>query len=1532
MKQLINLSWFKAFLLYITLSFSVQSQTVLNSEDFESGNFASTIWNDAGDNCRINSKNNLSGTYSILLRDNTNSSNTYTNNIDFTPYNSVTIEFDFKTRKFDSGEAFFIEFSNDGGSTWNRTPVLQYTNGTDFNNDTKYTNITATVNKSTHSFTDKSKLRFRCDASKEDERIFIDNIIITGNGITSNPDDEDCEYHNDTHYSLNNDNKTTGNISLNGKTNSIELTIKSYKASHDEGSLILKYNGSIVHTFEMDAISEKDNSEHTVTVNSTSEFDEIEVTHDSKNHEFKILKIFATLNDCDENSNGNSKDTDGDGIIDTVDVDDDNDGILDTVECGEVYCFENVINGSFEEPLVSTGTWKLFYEKDVPGWKTTATDKRIELWASGFLGAPASDGNQLAELNANQTAALYQELCISGGTKIQWSVKHRGRDGVDVAKVRIGADLASAAIVETMSDNNKAWGTYIGTYNIPEGQNTTFFIFEAVSTASGYNSVGNLMDDFTVTIIEEPKCSVDTDGDGLEDKIDIDSDNDGIPDNIEAQTTLGYILPSGTVNTSGAYPGLWDNYGAGLTPIDTDSDLAPDYTDLNSDNDIYNDVEENGISNASYTVDDDNDGLINPYETNGINDNHWDVNEAIEDPTDLSILPDSDSDLNSGGDLDYRDVFTVNYPTSAAIDFDGVDDYLQGNSILNGLGELTIMAWIKIDAKNSEVSNTTIVGEDTACRLYVKDGNKVMFSVKTSANISKNISGSTVNYNEWHHVTGVFSATNGKQAIYIDGELIATNTNNKQKRTVIKTTSDWTGNFEIGRLSSSIANRQYFNGEIDEVRVFNKALTDSQIQTMIYQEIEENSGNVKGAVIPKNIIDFNTKATIPWSSLLAYYPMTGITSNQVADYSQHSNVLITHNITKVQDQTAPMPYKTADGGVWDSQNAWQHGNVWDIENIPSTRDWSIIKIENDVTISNSISTYGLIIDSEKTLTVNGNNLVKNTGYFELNGTLDLMNDSQLIQTQTSDLVTSAEGKTLRRQEGTSSAYWYNYWSSPTGAKGVTTLVDNNASTNNPNNSPFVLNMLKDDAGFNSQFTSGYTGNGSISTYWLYTFINGQTYWDWKQISTSTNLNPGVGYTQKGTGVPAPEQQYIFEGKPNNGTILVNVTDVGGPGSVPSVSKTEYLLGNPYPSALDIHQFIDDNTGIIDGTLQLWQQWSGSSHHLNEYNGGYAQVNKLGSTRAYQFVGISGAHNGSQDGTLVPSRYLPIGQGFITEIIADGNVEFNNGQRVFILENDADGTYNNGSVFLKNIKGKSKTDSSTAKITEEDNPFKKIRLEFNSVSGPDTKRELLLGFSHLTSDAYDYGYDSECDESNNNDLNLNFNGQNMNMQAYGALTVDKVVPLNFKSSGSNSFEIKISNIENIEEDQEVYLRDHLTGEYFNLKSGEAYGFSSEQGKFNERFEIVFQSQQQSLSVEEANHEANFVYYLNKERKIYVKKLNASVTKMSLISMSGQTVMELQDIPDTVLNNGIDIPNVSTGGYIACFRTDSNQVLTKKIIVN
>jgi uncharacterized repeat protein (TIGR01451 family) len=159
-----------------------------------------------------------------------------------------------------------------------------------------------------------------------------------------------------------------------------------------------------------------------------------------------------------------------------------------------------IVNGSFEAPFQAPNTWSLFNENSVPGWKTTATDNLIEYWGAPFLGVPAYEGNQLAELNANLASGLYQDLCVLPGDSINWTIAHRGRAGVDVMDIKIG--MPGALVTQrTVSTDNTGWVVYTGGYRVPAGQTVTRFQFEAVSTAAGSISVGNLIDDVKIDLV-----------------------------------------------------------------------------------------------------------------------------------------------------------------------------------------------------------------------------------------------------------------------------------------------------------------------------------------------------------------------------------------------------------------------------------------------------------------------------------------------------------------------------------------------------------------------------------------------------------------------------------------------------------------------------------------------------------------------------------------------------------------------------------------------------------------------------------------------------------------------------------------------------------------------------------------------------------------------------------------------------------------------------------------------------------------------
>ena len=143
-------------------------------EDFEGGY---GTWNDGGSDAAWVGSTLLNGSRNVQLRDNSGiSSSIYSNNINLTSYNSVTIEFLFYADSMESGENFFVEY-DDGSGVY--AVIGDYVRGTDFNNNTTYSE-SITITSGSYTFSTNSRFRIRCDASGNGDYVYVDDINITG--------------------------------------------------------------------------------------------------------------------------------------------------------------------------------------------------------------------------------------------------------------------------------------------------------------------------------------------------------------------------------------------------------------------------------------------------------------------------------------------------------------------------------------------------------------------------------------------------------------------------------------------------------------------------------------------------------------------------------------------------------------------------------------------------------------------------------------------------------------------------------------------------------------------------------------------------------------------------------------------------------------------------------------------------------------------------------------------------------------------------------------------------------------------------------------------------------------------------------------------------------------------------------------------------------------------------------------------------------------------------------------------------------
>lgn len=172
-----------------------------------------------------------------------------------------------------------------------------------------------------------------------------------------------------------------------------------------------------------------------------------------------------------------------------------------------------------------------------------------------------------------------------------------------------------------------------------------------------------------------------------------------------------------------------------------------------------------------------------------------------------------------------------------ALKFDGKDDYLAISKAFynrKDIPALTVAAWIRTSSSSNQVIASFDRSEYWQLEVngtFAKNG-QVGWSLMTDAGQINLASRARVADGQWHHVAGVFD--NGRATVYVDGVLDSTMVTGK---------TSGSGNRRYGFLGvgskaedydGSKAPGSYFAGDLDDVRIYSRALTNNEVAQLSF--------------------------------------------------------------------------------------------------------------------------------------------------------------------------------------------------------------------------------------------------------------------------------------------------------------------------------------------------------------------------------------------------------------------------------------------------------------------------------------------------------------------------------------------------------------------------------------------------------------------------------------------------------------------------------------------------------------------------
>ncbi len=163
-----------------------------------------------------------------------------------------------------------------------------------------------------------------------------------------------------------------------------------------------------------------------------------------------------------------------------------------------------------------------------------------------------------------------------------------------------------------------------------------------------------------------------------------------------------------------------------------------------------------------------------------------------------------------------------------AVSLDGEDDYvdLPIGSAVGTMTDCTIATWANWSGQGGAWQRAFDIGTGTTANMFLtpSTGAAMRFAITTSGSGAESQANASVALpTGWHHVAVVIDSTSMSMKLYLDGEVVASGPTQTVPADLGATTQNW-----LGR--SQYSGDPYFNGSLDDFRIYNAALSDGEVR------------------------------------------------------------------------------------------------------------------------------------------------------------------------------------------------------------------------------------------------------------------------------------------------------------------------------------------------------------------------------------------------------------------------------------------------------------------------------------------------------------------------------------------------------------------------------------------------------------------------------------------------------------------------------------------------------------------------------